>query len=176
MAERSREEIEARVLNGTTTRADVEWLVESLEVAALEREQLRLALAALLEHAERIQEHVPKSENWYAVRDCARNALEGRGVESAPTWSPWRDLEVGPGWYVPAGFPPPQCRRDGDGRVQLRGVCEPQEGTDRRTSPFRLPEDARPDPEWAAAHGWVIGEDGAVTFADGATALLTILP
>lgn len=42
-------------------------LVEQLEVT-------RTALEVLLDHAERIQEHVPKSENWYAVRDYARIA------------------------------------------------------------------------------------------------------
>ena len=42
---------------------------------AYREQQLREALAALLDHAERIQEHVPKSENWYAVRDTARMEL-----------------------------------------------------------------------------------------------------
>jgi hypothetical protein len=40
-----------------------------------ERDRLWVALEALLDHAERIQEHVPKSEYWYAVRDTARAAL-----------------------------------------------------------------------------------------------------
>lgn len=46
-------------------------------------EALSLALEALLEHAERIQEHVPKSEGWYAVRDCARVALSKIGGGSS---------------------------------------------------------------------------------------------
>lgn len=37
--------LEARVLNGTATKADVEWLVESLEAVTAERDDLRERLA-----------------------------------------------------------------------------------------------------------------------------------
>ena len=43
--------------------------------AAAARDELRDVLAALLDHAEAIQEHVPKSENWYTVRDAARRLV-----------------------------------------------------------------------------------------------------
>lgn len=36
------EALEARIIAGTTTKADIEWLVESLEVLAAERDELRV--------------------------------------------------------------------------------------------------------------------------------------
>jgi hypothetical protein len=58
-------------------RKHVEHLRAEEERLRQEREDAMTALEALLEHSERIQEHVPKSEHWYAVRDCARVVLRG---------------------------------------------------------------------------------------------------
>lgn len=56
------------------------WWEETALALDARLTETRMALAALLEHAERIQEHVPKSEAWYAVRDCARVVLAGEHV------------------------------------------------------------------------------------------------
>lgn len=53
----------------------------ALVEASEETRRLREALEALLDHAERIQEHVPKSEFWYVLRDASRIALASPAPE-----------------------------------------------------------------------------------------------
>jgi hypothetical protein len=62
--------LEARVLNGTTTKADVEWLVDSLETVKAELDDLR-------ESAEAVQRTITKIEEWALVQRMV-GALVGK--------------------------------------------------------------------------------------------------
>lgn len=53
-----REALAARILAGTTTRADVEWLVDSLDTLAFEKERLEEQLEAAERRRDELQEYL----------------------------------------------------------------------------------------------------------------------